>query len=68
MYAPRRFITLQGHPEFNGEIETEIILSRSEAGILSQEQAQEALCRVNLEHHGQTIGAKLLEFLLEGSN
>ncbi|KAJ5110850.1 hypothetical protein N7532_001385, partial [Penicillium argentinense] len=66
MYAARHFIPLQGHPEFNEEIEMEIILSRSEAGFLSQDQAQEALCRMNAEYDGKTIGAKLLEFLLEG--
>lgn len=65
MYSPRRFVTVQGHPEFNEEIETEIIQSRAKAGIFSEEQAQEALRRAGNEHDGVAIGAKFLEFLLD---
>jgi len=65
MYAPRRFVTVQGHPEFTGETETEIIQSRTKAGVFSEEQAQEALGRVDMEHDGVPIGVAFLKFLLE---
>lgn len=65
MYSPRRFITVQGHPEFNEEIETEIVHNRAKAGIFNDEQAREALSRVGNEHDGVAIGAKFLEFLLD---
>lgn len=65
MYLPRRFITVQGHPEFNGEIETEIIENRARMGVFSENQAQEALGRVHNEHDGVSIGATFLRFLLE---
>lgn len=65
MYSPRRFITVQGHPEFNREIETEIIQNRAKAGIFSEDQAREALSRAGNEHDGVAVGAKFLEFLLD---
>lgn len=65
MYAPRRFITLQGHPEFTEDIITEIIQKRTESGIFKGNQAQDALSRANNEHDGVTIGVVFLKFLLE---
>lgn len=65
MYSPRRFITVQGHPEFNWEIETEIIKKQTKVGVFSDGQAQEALSRVYNEHDGVSIGATFLRFLLE---
>lgn len=65
MYAPRRFVTVQGHPEFTREIETEIIQRRAEAGVFSEEQARDALGRAGNEHDGVAIGTTFLKFLLE---
>ncbi|OKP12026.1 hypothetical protein PENSUB_2384 [Penicillium subrubescens] len=65
MYSRRRFITVQGHPEFNEEIEDEIIKHLTEEGVLSETQAQEALSRVGNEYDGVFIGATFLKFLTE---
>lgn len=65
MYSPRRFMTVQGHPEFNEEIEIKIIKNRTKVGVFSENQAQEALSRVGNEHDGVSIGATCLKFLLE---
>lgn len=65
MYSARRFITVQGHPEFNGEIETEVIENRARAGIFTEAQAREALSRVGNQHDGVAVGAKFLEFLVD---
>jgi GMP synthase-like glutamine amidotransferase len=65
MYSPRRFITVQGHPEFNEEIEDEIIKFLTKEGVFSEIQAQEALSRVGYEHDGVSIGATFLKFLKE---
>lgn len=65
MYSPGRFITVQGHPEFTEEIETEIIQSRTKTGVFSEDQARDALSRAGNEHDGVAIGAKFLLFLLE---
>lgn len=66
MYSPGQFITVQGHPEFNGEIETEIIQTRTKAGVFSKDQARDGLNRVGNEHDGVSIGTTFLKFLLEG--
>ncbi|KAJ5159880.1 uncharacterized protein N7482_006884 [Penicillium canariense] len=65
MYSPGRFITVQGHPEFTQEIETEIIQTRTKAGVFSEDQALEALSRTGNEHDGVSIGATFLKFLRE---
>ncbi|CEJ58459.1 hypothetical protein PMG11_07113 [Penicillium brasilianum] len=65
MYSPRRFITVQGHPEFNEEIEIEIVNHLTKEGVFSEIQAQEALSRVGNEHDGVSIGGTFLKFLLD---
>ncbi|KAJ5120532.1 uncharacterized protein N7515_009920 [Penicillium bovifimosum] len=65
MYSPRRFITVQGHPEFTGDIITEIIQIRAKQGIFTELQAQDALARANNEHDGVNIAVVFLKFLLE---
>lgn len=65
MYSPRRFLTTQGHPEYNEEIEDEEIKYLNKEGVFSETQAQEALSRVGNEHDGVLIGATFLKFLLE---
>lgn len=65
MYSPRRFVTVQGHPEFTGDMVTEIVGSRAESGIFKEDQGKDALSRAHNEHDGVAIGAAFLKFLLE---
>ncbi|RAO69754.1 uncharacterized protein BHQ10_005766 [Talaromyces amestolkiae] len=65
MYIARKLITVQGHPEFNGEIMTEILTLRNQQGIFSDEQYNEALKRADIAHDGIAIAAAFLKFLLE---
>ncbi|KAJ5106885.1 hypothetical protein N7456_003560 [Penicillium angulare] len=65
MYDPRRFITVQGHPEFEGETQTEIINYLKNGRIFNEAQSQDALDRVNIPHDGVAIGSTFLKFLLE---
>ncbi|KAJ5312338.1 hypothetical protein PENANT_c011G05694 [Penicillium antarcticum] len=65
MYTPRRFITVQGHPEFTGDMVTTIVGSRAESGIFKPDQARDALSRAHNQHDGVDIGAVFLKFLLE---
>ena len=66
MYSPGHFVTVQGHPEFTGDIVTEIVGLRTEAGIFSKEQSTDALGRAKNQHDGVAIGAVFLKFLLQG--
>lgn len=66
MYSPGHFLTVQGHPEFNGEIVSEIVRLRTEAGVFSKEQSEDALNRAGWTHDGVAVGVVFLRFLLEG--
>lgn len=65
MYAPRGFISVQGHPEFTEWMETEIIQTRAKTGVFNEDLAQDGLSRVGNEHDGVAIGTAFLKFLLE---
>lgn len=65
MYVPRKLITVQGHPEFNGQIMSEILTKRNKQGVFSDEQFNEAMPRAGIDHDGIAIGAAFLKFLLE---
>lgn len=65
MYIKNRVITVQGHPEFNGDIVSELLDSRHEKGIFDDAMYKDGMDRVRLHHDGVTIGAAFLRFLLE---
>ncbi|KAJ5527114.1 Glutamine amidotransferase type 1, partial [Penicillium frequentans] len=65
LYAPRRLLTVQGHPEYNKEALVEIISHHARKGTFSEDQAQEAISRAGKEHDGVAIGAAFLRFLLD---
>lgn len=65
MYIAQKLITVQGHPEFNDEIMSEILDRRRQLGIFSDEAYKEALWRATNPHDGVTVGAAFLRFLLD---
>ncbi len=65
MYSPKRFITTQGHPEFNQEIMTEIINTRHATGIFDDEAYKKHMGKVELPHDGLIVSQAFLKFLLE---
>ncbi|KAL1953312.1 hypothetical protein VTO42DRAFT_3019 [Malbranchea cinnamomea] len=65
MYSPRRFITVQGHPEFNEEIVREIIQVRRETGVFSQEVYEAGMETVANEHDGLALARTFIKFLAE---
>jgi len=64
MYARNRLITVQGHPEFTGDIVQELLERRHEGGILDDETFNEAMSRVSRDHDGVTVAEAFLRFLL----
>lgn len=62
---PGKVITVQGHPEFTGPIVKEILDSRHEMGILSDEIYKDGVDRVYNEHDGVAIAQAFLRFLRE---
>jgi GMP synthase-like glutamine amidotransferase len=65
MYAPRRLLTVQGHPEFDQEIVTEIISARHKTGIFDDEAYDTHMNKVALHHDGLVVSQAFLKFLLE---
>lgn len=60
---PGRAITVQGHPEFTGEIVTEILGLRNEAGIIVGDLYKSGMERVQKEHDGVRIAQTFLKFI-----
>ena len=65
MYSPKRLITMQGHPEFNQEIMTEIINTRHATGIFDDTAFETHMKKVGLPHDGLVVSQAFLKFLLE---
>lgn len=65
MYAKNRLITVQGHPEFNGDIVAELLENRHERGIFDDQMYKEGMERVRRFHAGVNVAAAFIRFLLE---
>lgn len=65
MYSPKRLITVQGHPEFNEEIMTEIIETRHSTGVFDDMAYTEHIAKVSKPHDGVVVSKAFLRFLLD---
>jgi len=65
MYVPKKLITVQGHPEFNQEIMTEILETRHATGIFDDDAFNAHFKKVALPHDGVVVSQAFLRFLLE---
>src|ERR1700742_4774819 len=65
MYLAKRFITVQGHPEFNEEIMREIIIARHAAGIFDDDLYADALGRGGDHQDGVVVSRAFLRFMME---
>ena len=67
MYKEGKLFTVQGHPEYNSTIVSEVLEARLKAGVFSQEQYDEAKSRLYDTHDGLVVAAEILRFLLDDS-
>lgn len=65
MYAKNRLITVQGHPEFNGDIVLELLINRHDRGIFDDAMYEDGMKRVRKQHDGVAVGAAFIRFLLD---
>lgn len=65
MYRPGKFMSVQGHPEFTDFIVTEVVKMRTQTGLFTGEQSEDALRRATNEHDGVAIGKVFLNFLID---
>ena len=65
MYSKGRLITVQGHPEFNGDIVSELVVRRHDQGVFDDAMYNDAMSRVRKHHDGVAVGAAFIRFMLE---
>lgn len=65
MYIANQLITVQGHPEFTGEIMKEIIDTRHSTGIFDHAAYKEHAKKISLPHDGVKVGQAFIRFLLQ---
>lgn len=61
--VPGRAITVQGHPEFTGDIVSEILGLRVETKIIGEDMYRSGMDRVRDEHDGVRIARAFLKFM-----
>lgn len=64
LYSKDRLISVQGHPEFNGEIVNELLELRR-GTVLNDETYQDGKDRADDPHDGVAIAAGFVKFLSE---
>lgn len=65
LYAQRRLISLQGHPEFTSDISREILEIRKKNGIITHAMFTEMIRKVDDKHDGVIVACAFLNFLRE---
>ncbi|MCJ1269751.1 hypothetical protein MMC22_009644 [Lobaria immixta] len=65
MYQTRRLITIQGHPEFDEGIMTELLKKRRALNIISEQEFENAMARVGNAQDGLVVGKAFLRFLVD---
>ena len=65
MYIKGRLITVQGHPEFNQEIVSELLETRHKQGIFDAGTYEDGMARVGKEQDGVVVAKAFWRFLLE---
>ncbi|EHK98421.1 putative glutamine amidotransferase-like protein C13C5.04 [Glarea lozoyensis 74030] len=64
MYIEKRIITVQGHPEFTGEIMRTLMKLRHEMGLFNKAEYEESIERADKYQDGVIVAEAFLKFLL----
>lgn len=64
-YLPQRVLALQGHPEYDEFVMTELIKLRHAMGRFDAELANDGLSRAGKQHDGGLIAKAACKFILE---
>ncbi|KAG8527562.1 uncharacterized protein KY384_007714 [Bacidia gigantensis] len=65
MYISRRLISVQGHPEFDEEIERELLEKRHYQGVFNKQLFTDGMRRVAKPQDGVLVAQGFLRFLME---
>ncbi|KAF3191815.1 hypothetical protein TWF225_001031 [Orbilia oligospora] len=63
LYRPGAIFTVQGHPEFNGEIIKELLKMRIESGVVPEDTGNDGIGRALLPHDGLAVTIAFWKFL-----
>jgi GMP synthase-like glutamine amidotransferase len=64
-YREKKYITIQGHPEFNEEIVRELLELRYKTGVFNDEIYGDGMRRVGNGQDGVVVAEAFLRFLME---
>ncbi|KAF7561275.1 hypothetical protein G7046_g2872 [Stylonectria norvegica] len=64
LYKPGHVLTLQGHPEFDDFVISEVLESRHKAKIFDDEMFEDGMARVHRPHDGAMLAIGIWKFLL----
>jgi hypothetical protein len=65
MYKKGHVITVQGHPEFNEEVVTELLIARHATGIFNDEDFDKYMHLAVKPHDGVVVARAFIDFLLD---
>lgn len=65
MYVKHHLITVQGHPEFTGDVVSELLEARHDSGVFDDTLFKDGMSRVRQNHDGVAVAAAFIRFLLE---
>jgi GMP synthase-like glutamine amidotransferase len=65
MYVSKRLLTVQGHPEFTGDIVRELLIARHKSGIFDDDLFQDGIDRADKNQDGVVVAQAFIRFLLE---
>lgn len=65
LYVKDQYVSVQGHPEFNGELVAMIADARHAQGIFTDELYNDAMSRAHKKHDGIAVAVAFIRFLLE---
>ncbi|KAK6509035.1 hypothetical protein TWF481_003801 [Arthrobotrys musiformis] len=63
LYRPGEILTVQGHPEFDGEVIEELLKMRMESGVIPKDVGEDGIKRAPLPHDGVTVTVAFWKFL-----
>ena len=65
MYIPQKLISVQGHPEFDEDVATELMHVRHGAGIFDDDTFEDGMSRVGKPQDGALVAKAFLRLMLE---
>ena len=63
MFSPRKLLTLQGHPEFDGEMMIALLEATDELGFNDRSLWEDAMSKTEKSHDGGLVASAIVRFM-----